>query len=534
MYQLTENRKKIAIIAAILALIFTIGLGAYWIKRSSDGRSKALTANQVQASFDQATYQLPAVGTEFKADVMLEVIPTNNVTAAAITLQYPTSVLTLNTLKTEKQAANASDQCNMLDQTITSSFDEGTGTVKLVKASYADDTKLPTGKFCFGTIFFTVKAAGTSTDVLKFSGDVTKLTDWDVVGKIGRYQVLLASPSALGTGGTTNGATVNVKFGALPASLPVIGQTFTLPVNFTISSPAVGGAITFTYPTTALEFDETQTETNAKAAADECGGLDQVILVSDDTATGVGKLVKLTYKADADLPSGTFCYAKLYFKVKAAATAADTIKFSGSTTDVKDWDIVTKAGRATPTLGPAVALVGGTVTPVATTTVMPSTTTNPTTSTSPTTSVNPSLTPTPINCSNPPSIYSCQQLKTGSCQVENKPDGSTCRVDTTAGVCQAGTCIPGSGTPTATPGNDCPRRPEGDANCDGFIKIDDFEQFRSEYIAFHRGLLNLYDVHADFNDDGFIDIEDFAIFRTSFLLENNSNTPTATPVNDVL
>lgn len=547
-YQLTEKRKKIAIIALILALIFTMLLGAFWIRRNNDDRSKALTANQVSVTFDKASYQLTSVGSELRVDVILEVLPTSNISAAAITVNYPTSVLTLNTTKTKSQAANAGDSCNFLDQTLSYSADETTGVVKLVKASYNDVVDLPKGKFCYGALFFTVKST-TASAALKFGGNATTLADWDIVGKSGRYQVLLGADAPVSAGTTTGTPkpNVNINFEKASIALGAVGSDLKMNVLFDAgTNMVVGGGITFNYPTNILEFNETKTKDQGANADATCTGLDQVLYVTADATAGSAKVVKITYKPEAELPKGNFCFATLFFKVKSlSTTASSAVAFSGDITSVKDWDIVTKAGRAAPVLGTSIKLTSGTttITPVATgtptstvtttptatpsTTVTTTPTKTPTTTMTPVATASPTVTPS-LGCS-PPSIYSCQKIKTGTtCQFENKPDGSICKQDGTYGSCQQGSCNTAI-TPFITITPDCPRKPEGDADCNGIVNLDDFEIFRSEFVKIRRGEQDLNNIESDFNDDGFIDIEDFAIFRLTFVNENfTDSSQTAT------
>ncbi len=69
--------------------------------------------------------------------------------------------------------------------------------------------------------------------------------------------------------------------------------------------------------------------------------------------------------------------------------------------------------------------------------------------------------------------------------------------------------VPQSGTPAA-----CPRKPEGDANCDGFVNLIDHEIFRAEYLGefIGEGILQ-----ADFNGDGKVSLVDVQIWTQTFL-----------------
>lgn len=69
-------------------------------------------------------------------------------------------------------------------------------------------------------------------------------------------------------------------------------------------------------------------------------------------------------------------------------------------------------------------------------------------------------------------------------------------------------------SPTASPNpdQDCPRKPEGDANCDNRVNLIDFEIFRAEYLSGSGR-------RADFNADGRVSLVDIQILIQTFLRE---------------
>lgn len=67
-----------------------------------------------------------------------------------------------------------------------------------------------------------------------------------------------------------------------------------------------------------------------------------------------------------------------------------------------------------------------------------------------------------------------------------------------------------------TPAPTCPRKGDGDADCNGSIDLLDFEKFREEYLA-HKGDTNVIGSSADFNNDKSIDLLDFELFRQGYL-----------------
>lgn len=109
--------------------------------------------------------------------------------------------------------------------------------------------------------------------------------------------------------------------------------------------------------------------------------------------------------------------------------------------------------------------------------------------------------------------------------------GGTPRVAVAPDFCGAGvtpgpvvTNTPVPGVPTNTPPATCAKKIQGDANCDGNIKIDDFAIWRSEFLK------TLTTKLADFDANGTVAIADFARWRTTFLAGTPTTPPTgATP-----
>lgn len=75
------------------------------------------------------------------------------------------------------------------------------------------------------------------------------------------------------------------------------------------------------------------------------------------------------------------------------------------------------------------------------------------------------------------------------------------------------TLIPSSATPplpSVTPGGSCPRRSEGDVDCNGVISLNDFNSWRQEYYG------ELSSKNADFNASGSVTLADFEIWRSGY------------------
>lgn len=65
----------------------------------------------------------------------------------------------------------------------------------------------------------------------------------------------------------------------------------------------------------------------------------------------------------------------------------------------------------------------------------------------------------------------------------------------------------------------CPRKSEGDANCNDTIELLDFAIWRQEYLNPEEQKSDLS--QANFNEDSVIDILDFAIWRQGYLSEQS-------------
>ncbi len=69
---------------------------------------------------------------------------------------------------------------------------------------------------------------------------------------------------------------------------------------------------------------------------------------------------------------------------------------------------------------------------------------------------------------------------------------------------------------TATPtGNDCPRKKEGDANCDGSVDLIDYSIWLNSQCNKAASGSNCGNTRADFNGDGSVDDSDLAIWKSN-------------------
>jgi hypothetical protein len=140
-----------------------------------------------------------------------------------------------------------------------------------------------------------------------------------------------------------------------------------------------------------------------------------------------------------------------------------------------------------------------TITPVNTITLTPTNTVVPSLSKTPTpivtTTFKPTLTVSPVNTVTP--------------SISKTPSPSVSLTPST----------------TVTPTTSCPKKQQGDANCDNSVDLLDFRNFREEYILFANGKLTIEETTANFNDDDSLDLGDFSNFRQGYINQIHS-TPT--------
>lgn len=74
-----------------------------------------------------------------------------------------------------------------------------------------------------------------------------------------------------------------------------------------------------------------------------------------------------------------------------------------------------------------------------------------------------------------------------------------------------------------TPNPSCPKKNQGDADCDGFIKLADYDTLRKEFYG------ELTTKTADFNGDGRVSLADHSLWRQTYFDINGGTLPTPTP-----
>jgi hypothetical protein len=151
-----------------------------------------VTTGGISISFDQSEVQLGSIGDEIKFNVLAN-SGTDPVVGGSITVLYP-AALQLNLEKTKNQETNADPMCTKLSQVLIVTGDKGIA--KMGKVSLSENKNLPSGAFCFGTLFFTIVSNENEvqSNTISFGGNISDTRDWDFVGLNKGFDVKLGNP----------------------------------------------------------------------------------------------------------------------------------------------------------------------------------------------------------------------------------------------------------------------------------------------------------------------------------------------------
>lgn len=177
------NYRRLFLAAGLILLGFGALIGSYYLAQQRvDPRSNANDA-PLTVSFMETALRAGATGTE--TSVMIMINSVNPVSAAAVSIEIPSTILTFDIIKTQNQLENAIESCNVLDQSIAVSTKENASIIKIAKGSSQGNESLPSGNFCFAQIFFTVNTTDIpSSTAINFVTDTTNLEYWEVVTQI--------------------------------------------------------------------------------------------------------------------------------------------------------------------------------------------------------------------------------------------------------------------------------------------------------------------------------------------------------------
>lgn len=136
----------------------------------------------------------------------------------------------------------------------------------------------------------------------------------------------------------------------------------------------------------------------------------------------------------------------------------------------------------------------------------------------PTKTPTPKVTLTPVNTITPTATKTPTPTASATPRVTLSPTKTpTVTITTVATTTPTKTPTPKVTTTVSPTTVSCPRKPEGDADCNNSIDLMDFELFRQDYLNFRKGTLDITTAKADFNFDKSIDLLDFELFRQGYL-----------------
>jgi len=276
------------------------------------------------------------------------------------------------------------------------------------------------------------------------------------------------------------------------------------PVNILLqvdpSKKISGASVQLLYPPTALEVDMARQGTLDATCIANGGLLTTQAKFENDTTKGLITISNVKIDStDANLPpttpSGIFCMTTVYFKFKPT-TAINQSQLTGTVsfnTDPVACEIVgpNQTYSCTfPTGAGAKVVISGQATP---------------------THSEKDLCALDLRCTWKQFPNSCAD------KCSSKTSGVVCaEVITDSGECGSNYCWNGSscqlegGTTITPPVGSCPKKAQGDCDCNGDIAIADFEMWRKEYLK------ETVTQKCDFNLDLNLTLSDFNIWRSGY------------------
>jgi hypothetical protein len=275
--------KNIIVITLIILAVIITGVVGYFLKvRTLDDRGKAATTvKPIKVYFEPKT--TTATNSLVEANIFFENNAGEEVTGATVVLKFPSEGLTFNrsrTVSSQTQANAACKQANFKLEGLLDSTDNGDGTVTITRfAPFTDPNFVaPSGKFCFGTVSFTVTNAAVANMAIEFENS----TAWKIVGPNTTYSHTFGDATGTGT-------TLAIKTdGTNPVGSPTPTVTST-PTRQPVATPTAE-----TTPT-----DEDEIETTLTPTPTETGTLPNTAFSPADTmlflSAGVMLIVTAMY-----------------------------------------------------------------------------------------------------------------------------------------------------------------------------------------------------------------------------------------------
>lgn len=201
--QMEESKPRIknivVIILIILAVVIT-GVAAYYIRnRSTDSRSKANVTKPIKVYFEPKVTSVIS-GNIVETNIYFENNQGEEVTGGTVVLKFPSDALTFNKTRSVNSQTQANAECKANGfalEGLLDSADNGDGTLTMTRfAPFTDPSFIPpSGKFCFGTISFTL----TNSAVPNIKVEFAPTAAWKIVGPNTTYEHSFGDASGLGT-----------------------------------------------------------------------------------------------------------------------------------------------------------------------------------------------------------------------------------------------------------------------------------------------------------------------------------------------
>jgi hypothetical protein len=145
--------KRVVIVSSVSILFMLCMLIALLATRTQPERIVASAGQKDEVVFSFAKKTLAIDDDDLTVDVMLNTKATKKVSAATITIKYPSDILRFD--DSEDASAECAAGNNKLDTVLSVDNNAQTGVVEITRTALLADEELPSGKFCFGTVSFT-------------------------------------------------------------------------------------------------------------------------------------------------------------------------------------------------------------------------------------------------------------------------------------------------------------------------------------------------------------------------------------------
>lgn len=188
--------KRVVIVASVVMLfMLTMLLAFYPQKKSTPSNNNNNSDNS--SSSKEVLYAFGASSAKFSEsetgiDVLLKAPSDQKVSAATVAVKYPKD--RLEVVETYDPSEDCINKNNKLDTVLAYKNNKETGVLEITRSALLEDEQLPSGEFCFGTLYFKTKD-GASASAGEITFDI-KSNDAAVVGPKVKYNAKVDASSA--------------------------------------------------------------------------------------------------------------------------------------------------------------------------------------------------------------------------------------------------------------------------------------------------------------------------------------------------